>query len=415
MEKIIEGDSLIKNIAIFWLAGAGLLGVGASYPLLTGENRFFYSFLTAHLAFAIHLWIPAVEIALWRYFIRSTGHNPPGGPITAFGLLAGGLFMAIGAWIGADNPLPLDYAPLFPNTPFVAGLAAVYALWLIHSILVWVAFLSKSKAARKENEIPFAAGFLGAALAAMVTIINLALGAVTLPSGLEPFYAIQIAVYGGGHSIQFVHIPLMITAWGILAGVWEKERPRKALVRLFAVMAGLVFWTPLLYFFADPVTQTHGVPWTMLIGLGLGTVSLVASITVLYAGGWKIPVIVISFACFLVGGWSPGISDRTALSLTAHYHGLLGAATTAYLALFFDRRRKIPSIFFGSGALLIAFSFLLLSPISLPRKTAAIEGLLSAYPAASAGVITGASLAGIAVLWIVLTGGSKRAKERKKI
>ena len=257
----------------------------------------------------------------------------------------------------------------------------------------------------------FAAGFLGAALAAIITFVNLALGAITLPPGLETSYAIQIIVYGAGHSIQFVHIPLMITVWGIMAVIWEKERVSFGLARLFAVMAGLVLWTPLLYLFSDPVAQAHGIPWTMLLGLGLGTISLATSIYLLYNGGWKTPVVAISFVCFLVGGWAPGISDRTALSLTAHYHGLLGAVTIAYLGLFFDRGRKVPTIFFGSGVLLVALSFLSLSAISLPRKTASIEGLFAIHPVAATGIVAGAVLACIGVLWIVLSGGALRAKE----
>lgn len=405
MRKKIEVETVIKNIALAGLAATGLFGALALYPLLADDAGLFYMFLTAHLTFAIHFWLPAVEIVAWRFFANSFGNPPQGGIFTLATLTCGGAMMAGGFFLGADNPLPIDYAPLFSHWLFLSGVTVVYASWLFNASIALAAWW-KAKQSKDQQAPPLmSAGFLTASLAAWITLINAVLGAITIPSGLEFSYAFSTALYGAGHTIQFVHIPLMVTLWAIYAGVWEKKRAGKALALTLAVAAGFVVWTPFFYIIADPITQARGASWTMLLGLGLGTVSLIAGIIVLSYGGWAFPALVVSFACFLVGGWAPGLADRTALSLTGHYHGLLGAVTTACLILFYDRGKRWPSFLFGLGALVMAYSFASLSSIQLPRKTATIYGLMGTNPYESAGIIAGSVAAGIAVLWIILSGG----------
>lgn len=377
---------------------AGAVGAAALVPLLAGSASGFYFFMTAHLALAIHGWLPVAEIALFDRVADERGlkRSERERGVVRYLSMAGVGLMTLGVIVAPGATAPLDYLPHFASPLFVAGMVAVYGAWLIGAtwpIRSWIA-------GGKGASLP---GFVAAGGAAWVSAINFGLAALALPDGVTGGYALQTAVYGAGHTIQFVHVLIMTTLWSVLLGGYRWPWAERLAGIGFAVGLGLALWSPLIHLRLDPVSQTHTLVWTLLLGIGLG---LAAMIT----GGAAIvgmrerrgaPLVLLAVIAFGFGSWLPGMSDRTALSLTAHYHGMLGAVTAVYLATLYERAPYREAFFFGVGTLLIGVGFAIVAHIPLPRKTATLVGLWEIDPVAAGIVVAGGVIAGGAVFHVV--------------
>ena len=409
MRESEESQGLVTILAAGALAVAGLFGAASLYPLVTGAREWFYSFITAHISLGIHLWIPAAEIVVWRYSARllEVRVKPVAG--TLAGLIIGGSLMALGLVEGWSRPLPIDYAPMFKSPLFAAGMIVVYTVWLAASLTplrAWLAFVREHRPERKKAPVALA-GFLAASVAAWATAVNILAACVTTPKDVSATYAFQTIAYGPGHSIQFAHVSMMAATWIMMSGFEDRGWRRTALRSLFTLAGGFVALTPLLYVFEDPVAQTMGMAWTLSLGMVLGTVTLLMGAVILSGmnrSSRSAALVVVSMLCFLVGGAAPSLDDRESLALTAHYHGLLMGVSSSYIGLIMGTRAGSmrPAVLFGTGGLLMALSFLWLTQTRLLRKTVALEGLWPESQTACVILLTGATLAGVAVLWQTL-------------
>jgi len=382
------------------LVVSGLFGLVTLYRLVMGRPDDFYHSLTTHLTLALHFWLPAAEIFIFRHLYGEwMGEKAPGERLTTPLLVGGALSLLIGATTGEGTPHPFDYAPIFDSGWFMGGLACVYGLWLATASLPLYAW----PVLRRTGEPlpPGYAGFAAASLAAWITFLDLLLGFATLPDFATGGYAFSIALFGPGHAIQFVRIPLMIALWAHLAQ--NKKGDHRLFTPMMTITAGLALFTPTLYTLYDPVTQSHQIIWTLLLGMGLGSCAILAGAEILLRHPKQrgvTPLLILCFIAFLVGGWAPGLSARTALSLTAHYHGLLGGVTATYLAILLLRidPRCMSGVHFASGALLVSFAFARLASLPLPRKTASLENIFTLDPISCSGLIIGALICGYAVI-----------------
>ncbi len=409
-EMVIEEESIdsrLKTVALSGLVLAGILGSCSLYLLVTGSGDIFYQFLTAHLSLALHLWLPVVEIILFRACYSSLVKREPGfSGVTFWSVTAGFFLMVAGIVTGIDRAIPIDYAPFFYSPLFFCGMVTIYITWLFNSMAPLIAFRRYKLESQAAMAPWWFAGYATASIAAMVTAVNTILGFITVPSGLEIGFFIEASIYGGGHSIQFVHISLMIALWAKISGFPKSDRFGKVAQVVFTLIACLALLTPAMYLFDNALEQTRQSGWTLLLGIGLGSFSMIAAMTVILGMRWSAtmaPVILLSFACFLVGGWAPGLADRTSLSLTAHFHGLLGGFTATFLLVVYqsgNREDWRKAFLFGAGILVLAFSFADLSSLPLLRKASTLAGVYSMNPLAATGLLAGGLISGIGVIWI---------------
>lgn len=399
-----EIRSLPIVIAMAGLTVAGVFGMASLYPLISGAGIWFYSSITAHLAFALHLWIPAAEVAVWEMAAPQLGVNVKPFRVVRPGLVIGAVLMVIGVFPGWGDPLPIDYAPMFKNIVFAAGMAVVYSVWLLSStnpLWAWREFKIKNPGAAPPVTL---AGFMAASIAAWATAINVLAALLTMPDSVPSAYFFRVTMFGPGHSIQFAHVLLMVTAWVIISGFRDEGRRRAVLAVLFALPAGFTMCTPFIYAYEDPVSQTLGMIWTLSLGMALGTSTLALGITIL-TGMDKASkakgLVTISMLCFLVGGAAPSLDDRESLALTAHYHGLLIGVSASYMGVLAGRFSGLmkPATIFGAGGLVMALSFAKLTDSRLLRKTAAMEGIWADHGLASLFLLAGTTLAAAGAGW----------------
>ncbi len=394
-------------LPLITLGLAGLLGMGALAPLAIGSATGFYLFMTAHLALAIHGWLPAAESALFDRVARECGVKRSNAEIAfvRYAQTAGVTLMTLGALVAPETTAPLDYLPHFASPLFVVGMGLIYAGWLVAAS--WP--LRGWSDMKKGTGLP---GFVAAGGAAWISAVNFFVAAIALPAGLPGGYALQTAVYGAGHTLQFVHVMIMTTLWGIALGSFRWPWAERLAGIGFAFGLGLILWSPAIHATIDPVEQTHTLVWTLLLGIGLGLVAMITGgAAIVGLREWRgSPLVGLAVIAFAFGSWVPGMSDRTALSLTAHYHGMLGAISAIYLAILYERPPYRESLTFGAGTLLIGVGFAKVAHIPLPRKTATLTGLWEIDPVATGMVVVGALMAGGAALHLALTMWRKTKK-----
>jgi hypothetical protein len=396
MRSSLQPDPTRPATPLLALGATGLAGLFAAVPLLAGSVDGFYSFMTAHLALAVHWWLPAAEAALWRGGAVRAGWRPPKDEIRFVDVVigTGGFIAVVGALVGGPDPSPIDYAPHFDAPLFLGGVGMVYVGWLVAASWPIRAWRGK----RGEPPTEFFA-YAAAGLAAWISLANLVCGYIALPTGLPFTYGALSTVYGAGHTVQYAHVLTMAGLWAAMAGPMRWRGNGIAFATLMAVGAGAALWSPAIYFVADSVEQTRGAAWTMLLGAGLGSVAALAGVVAL-TGATRLPgvwLVGVTWAAFVAGGLIPAMSDRTALTLTAHYHGLLGAVSAVYLAALYEPAPYTRGLIFGSGAFLIGAGFFRLAPYPLPRKTAALTAAWRLDPIAAVLIATGAVVAGVAL------------------
>ena len=97
-------------------------------------------------------------------------------------------------------------------------------------------------------------------------------------------YYYELLFWGGGHTLQFVHIQLMLVCWLWLAtesGIASRLTPRTVLL-LFAFGLIPVLMTPAAYFMYDVASAEHQVAMTWLMKFGGGLAALPISLVVLF-------------------------------------------------------------------------------------------------------------------------------------
>ncbi|VAW39553.1 hypothetical protein MNBD_DELTA03-187, partial [hydrothermal vent metagenome] len=349
----------LPRLALFFLLLGGFFGLCTLYPLIFGGNAIFYALLTAHLATLLHLWLPCAEAAIFIIIASEQfGYeNLRLEKIVRLLIFVGALFLIAGALKGETRPAPIDYAPLFPSPIFLAGMGLIYTGWATSATILLRAFLSN----RREigpNALMICVCITGV----IATLVSVFAAFVTMPESAGARYPYISLFYGAGHIIQFVRIPLMVLLFSLMLGSCFGKTGRRLISLCMATALLLSLLAPVQYFLLDPVTQTTKPYWTLLLGGGLGSLTTISIVTILFSRrtcNTPFPLVIIASLSFLVSGILPGMADRIELTLTAHYHGLLGALSATYCAFLFENYKKSVNgaIAFATGTFIISITF----------------------------------------------------------
>jgi len=338
------------GLALGSLVVAGIFAILVAFArtpavqLLGDAADVFHLALIAHVTFALTVWFLAFGGVLWVYAAWRSGYALPAtaswaGWATA---TAGAALMAVPAFTVSGTPYLNDYIPVIDHPLFWIGLVAALAGTALQA-WAYLAAWWRGRAGRATEPLE-ATALAVAALAMVLAVATLALTWGRLDAGQPYRLQLRALFWGGGHVFQFMHTAGMVAVWSIatavtLGAAGRPGRGRGAVAMyvpfLAATAAAYALWTP------ETLLTNRIVTWVAFSGLGGPTLplALLAGAAILHARRpwpWASPLFsgtVLCFALFAVGGVMGVIGFQQDTRVPAHYHGMVGAVTLAYMGL----------------------------------------------------------------------------------
>lgn len=339
------------SLALGSLVAAGIFAILVAFArtpavqLLGSSANLFHLALIAHVTFALTIWFVAFAGALWVYAAWRSNYTLPGAlSWTGWAVAAGGAgLLAVPAALASGTPYLNDYMPVIDHPLFWAGLIAALA----GSALQATAYLAAWHRGRRRAGAAESLEATALAVAAMALILATAILGVTWArlDRAQPWtLQLRALFWGAGHLFQFTHTTGMIAAWAIAGSIalgtpTGPARARGALWAfppfMLAVAGAYLVWSP------ETLLTNRVVTWVTFSGLGGPTLPLALAAAVAMARAprplpWGSPLFsgtVLCFALFAVGGLMGVVGFSQDTRVPAHYHGMVGAVTLAYMGL----------------------------------------------------------------------------------
>jgi hypothetical protein len=348
-----------RGLAVGALVVAGLFAAVAAFARTPVVYRLFSAgafqlALVGHVTFAFTVWFIAFSGALWVYVAWRAGF-----PLSArwswAGLgvaTAGTMLLAVPAFTGAGKPYLSDYVPAIDHPLFWAGLTLAGLGVGVQAAAYLVAWgrgrrLSRPAGLAGGVDVPEALAMAVGALALLLALGVTALSLARL-QGEVPFgYRLRALFWGPGHLLQFLHVSGTMAAWLVAGAVAVGVAPPSRRVVRACVWGLLPFLlaTAVLYLAYAPeaLLVNHLVTVGTFWGVGAGAVP----VGLMLAGAWRrrarpgrlpwgSPVFsgtALSLLLFAAGGALGVIGFNQDTRVPAHYHGMVGAVTLAYMGL----------------------------------------------------------------------------------
>ena len=312
--------------------------------LLGGRANLFHLALVSHVTFSLTIWFIAFGGVLWVYAAWRSNYRLHRGASWAGWAVAtaGTTLIAVPAFTASGTPYLNDYIPVIDHPLFWAGLVAAFAGVSLQAL----AYLAAWWRGRRRAEPLEALGVAVSAIAMVAALATLGLAWARLDTAQPYTLQLRALFWGAGHLFQFMHTAGMIAVWTIAGAIAlgassEPARGRGAMWTFvpFVLAGALVYlvWSP------EALLWNRIVTWVTFIGLGGPTLplALVAAGAILSARRrqalpWSSPLFsstVLCFALFAVGGVMGVLGLRQDTRTPAHYHGMVGAVTIAYMGL----------------------------------------------------------------------------------
>jgi hypothetical protein len=344
-------------LAVGSLVLAGLFAAVAAFARTPVLHRLFSAAtfqltLVGHVTFAFTVWFVAFAGALWVYVAWRAGYRLARRPSWAawVAAVAGSALMAFPALTGAGRPQLSDYVPSIDHPAFWWGLALVAGGVSLQAGVYLAAWRGARRGAGAGSVAPPEA--LGMAVGAGALL--LAVGVFALAFGRiapeTPFgYRLRVFFWGPGHLLQFLHVAGMTAVWLVATAVAVGAVPARGrtlrwlvggLVPFMTLTAAVYTWWRPEALLASPLVTLFTF-W----GLGAGAVPvglILASAWRRRGPGaappaplpWGSPLFAgtaLSMALFAVGGLLGVVGFQQDTRVPAHYHGMVGAVTLAYM------------------------------------------------------------------------------------
>ncbi|HET9701456.1 MAG TPA: cbb3-type cytochrome c oxidase subunit I [Burkholderiales bacterium] len=407
-----------RRLAAAWMALAtGALGASALFALLLVLSRtpgvgelfpghdFFYPALVLHVNLSALIWFLSFAGAFWS---AALAPRALGAGWLAFALCASGsALMVVSPFGEGGGALVNNYIPVLDNAVFRAGLALFGAGAL-------VAALRALRAGRVPEGGALRAGLTAAAVAVLVAALSLVWSAAALPEFLPPAARFEALFWGPGHTLQFAHTLLMMSAWVALAGRVPGTRlpGDRSLAALFLVSLLPVAAVPVIHFLHAPAGPDFRHGFTLLMSwgtwIGAAPLALLLAWRLLRARGLDPAAralrlaLLLSFLLFLCGlALGSQIRHDNAM-VPAHYHGVIGAVTLAFMALAFRmlealgcvapgaRAARWQAALYGGGTLAMAAGLAWSGGHGVARKATGAQQLLDGLPEVAGMAVMGA-------------------------
>ncbi len=335
------GSLVVAGLFAFLVAFARTPAV----QLLGSAADLFHLALVSHVTFSLTVWFIAFAGLLWVYAAWRAGYRLPG--TTAWGgwalAAAGSGLMAVPAFTASGVPYLNDYIPVIDHPLFWAGLGAAFAGVALHAA-GYLAAWWRGRRSPGAGEPVEALALAVAALAMVAAVATLGVTWLRLDPAPALAWQLRALVWGGGHLFQFMHTAGMVAVWAVTAAValGAPLAPRPARLALWLLVpfiaagfAVYLVWPP------EALLVNRIVTWVTFSGLGGPVLPLLLLTVAAIARAprprpWSSPLFagaVLCLALFAVGGLMGVIGFRQDTRVPAHYHGMVGAVTLAYMGL----------------------------------------------------------------------------------
>lgn len=309
--------------------------------------------LVGHVILSFVIWFLAFEGLLWTLtstlFLKRGLFCKHAGWAGLMLSIAGTVLVIITAVAGLGEPKFVNYTPVLTHPLFYAGIVLLFAgmtVTLINTFLTaWKAWQEKTY----EGRIPLftfgmlisGIGFLSAvACFALSYYFHILSPLAKVPVNLETLF------WGGGHILQFTNTITMVTVWLFLTFIVLKKLPVKESWSkiLFTVYLIFILPGPFVYFLFDTGSAEYTKAFTKLMEYGLGPSTGIFAVAILVAiastGVRKLPwskpefsSLVLSMFLFALGGIISLFIYGYNTKIPAHYHGVIGGVTIAFMGL----------------------------------------------------------------------------------
>ncbi|MCF6224699.1 MAG: cbb3-type cytochrome c oxidase subunit I [Xanthomonadales bacterium] len=392
-----------RRLAIGWLTLAlSSLVIGGIFTILIVLSRtpwvqdfipwvdFFHIALVVHVDMTVLVWFLSFAGVFWS--INSSEKSPALAGLAQILCFSGTIVIALSPFFGAGDPLMNNYVPVLQHPMFFVGLGLFglgFSVLVLHGLMFSrpVGRFISSTGAQKF-------GLYTALIIAFISIFSLLASWYGMPEFAQGQTFFELLFWGSGHTIQFIHVQLMLVAWMWLATCSSSRlrlNPRLVLV-LFALGLLPALLTPLIYVVYEVGSAAHLLSFTSLMqfggGLAVLPLALMVVIALIKSGRAHEDVraernaLVFSIILFGVGGIIGFMIQGSNVTVPAHYHGSIVAVTLAYMGVtyhllpvlgFKKPTGKMVSrqpIIYGVGQLMHVFGLAWSGGYGVQRKTA---------------------------------------------
>jgi len=344
----------MRRLSIGWLLLAlGSLVVGGLLTVVIVLSRtpyiqdifpwvdLFHTALVVHVDLTVLVWFLGMAGVIWS--INSKTACSRCGWVALLLCIAGATVISLSPFLGSASPLMINYIPILNDPLFFTGLAVFGCGFLV--LVLRGLFFSRPIGMRITGLGTLRFGLLSALIAAVTAIGALLASWLGIPASIHGEYYYELLFWGGGHTLQFVHIQLMLVCWLWLAtesGIASRLTPRIVLF-LFAFGLIPVLMTPAAYFMYDVASAEHQVAMTWLMQFGGGLAALPIGLVILFnlVNSLRGPArpspqrsaLFSSMILFGAGGIIGFMIQGSNVTVPAHYHGSIVAVTLAYMGV----------------------------------------------------------------------------------
>jgi hypothetical protein len=351
---------------------------------------FFDTALVVHVNITVLVWFLSFAGVLWS-FSGSERFTAVGWSALSL-CVAGTALISLSPFVGAGRPLLNNYVPVLQDPIFFVGLWLFGLGFTVLALRGLACSLPIAGITTASGALRF--GLFTAQVAALVAVAAVIASWLGMPDSVqgEPYY--ELLFWGGGHTIQFTYVLLMLVAWlwlSAASGAPPKLSPRIA-VLLFGLGTLPALATPYIYVAYDVGSADHilSFAWLMRWGGGLAAAPLGLVIVLALISAGRAPedarpernALVFSILLFGVGGVIGFLISGSNVTIPAHYHGSVIAVTVAFMGITYHvlprlgfrrvggRMARSQPVIYGAGQLMHVFGLAFSGGYGVQRKTA---------------------------------------------
>ncbi len=343
-----------RKIAIGWLSLAlASLVIGGLFTILIVLSRtpgiqdffpwvdFFHTALVVHVDLTVLVWFLSFAGLFWS--INSSGKCNSCGWAALLVAIVGTGIMTLSPFLGAGGPLMNNYVPVLRDPVFFTGLG-VFGIGFTILVLRGLLF-SKPVGSNISGDGALRFALYTALIIALLSVVSIVISYLGMPAAFEGEGYYEILFWGGGHTIQFTHVQLMLVVWlwlGTVSGIKPRISPRITIF-IFTLGAIPALATIYVYYAFEVGSGLHVLSFTWLMQYG-GGLAAVPIALVIIPGFLKLEdaaddirakrsALFFSILLFGIGGIIGFMISGSNVIIPAHYHASIFAVTMAFMGI----------------------------------------------------------------------------------
>jgi hypothetical protein len=313
-----------------------------TFAALPVFNHMFDKALVVHVDLLVLVWFLSMACMLWSVAVSHTESWFPMLEETALVCTAlATLFITLSAFDPNGEAYKSNYIPVIMSPLFFVGLS----LFMCGMALMLCRLLTANGAhpwfSKTDEFALFSAGLIG-----LIAITAFFWSHQQMPPEIDGEQYYDIAFWGGGHVLQFIHTQLMMVCWLLMARTIKADfrLPEKLLYAVYGIGLLCAFSTPVAYLLYDVHSFEHRHFFTNQMiffgGLAPAIIGLMLAPMI-----WKTRMyrcenhralwsaLLMSIILFLYGGVLGGMIEGQNVVIPAHYHGSIVGITLAFMGM----------------------------------------------------------------------------------